>query len=282
MHLLLVISALAWLIVQASAHACTAPSFVSPTTILAPGQHLFEQVVGVHCESKTDVISGRVFLYRPNDPTFIPLIVGHWNGRDESLSTNTIRIPPLHRYGYGFRVKIVPDRDSPSRTPQESDTFTIVSRTWFDDSVGQIRVLDPGYYGDEWNEYAEYFLTWEVLNRNRISSSSPFAIYLYKANDLTWGPMLLASRVNGNERLRGPYSPIGTYEHYIRFPEGLLLGFGYQVVLTKTANDKSEVLAVTSPLSILSYPMTTASERVGGPAGHGVLPNKGAMLTKNS
>lgn len=250
----LVISALLATFVSSVSAQCTStaivPDFYGTSEVVYVGDRLFDAIVNDNECQPSGLITGPVYLYRPGDATFIPLKVGYWNGLNSSAPANTIFAPDVSPKGYGYRVVIVPDRKSPSKTPQYSNTFPIVSQAWFDESYDQVFLWVPttAYDDTKWDSTGEQLITWDDSN----TQFNSFAILLYKAADVTWGPIVLAEKVTG-----ATCPTCAAVDYYFKYKGTLPTGSGYQVVLQPTVQNKADVISVSGLIEIVNYPVTT-------------------------
>ncbi|KZT54906.1 hypothetical protein CALCODRAFT_499216, partial [Calocera cornea HHB12733] len=231
------------------------PDFYGTSQVVYVGDRLFAAVINSNQCRPRELITGPVYLYRPGDSNFTPLEVGYWNGLNASSPTNSIPCPSITPLGYGYRVVIIPDRHSPARTPQYSTTFAVVSQSWFEASYDQVFLWEPTTARDDtkWSSTGQQLLAWDDTNR----AFDEFEVLLYKASDVTWGPLHLA-HVRGASCPQAPEAgSCATTEFYFEYSRKLPVGEGYQVVLQPTAKDKAEVIAVSGLIEIVDYPVTT-------------------------
>ncbi|EJU01419.1 hypothetical protein DACRYDRAFT_22560 [Dacryopinax primogenitus] len=236
--------------------ACTytaiEPIFYGSSEVVEVGLRLFDAGDDSSvCTPLSDLITGPVYLYRPGDPSFEPLKVGYWNGLNSSDPANTIFAPDVNPKGYGYQVKIVPDSHSPTHEVVTSGTFPIVSQDWFDQSYDSVWILTPDPVDDntKWDAKGQQLLVWQY------TKFDTFDVLLYKSTDVTWGPLTLAHVTNA-EPLQGQ-SEYTVSEFYFEYPGKLPEGSDFIVVLQTSAQNKSEVIALTGLIQIVDYPVTT-------------------------
>ncbi|KZT54903.1 hypothetical protein CALCODRAFT_556675 [Calocera cornea HHB12733] len=228
------------------------PDFYGSSEVVYVGDRLFDaDGDSSSCIAESGLITGQVYLYRPGDFSFVPRVVGYWNGLNSSDPNNTIFAPDVSPKGYGYRVVIVPDRNSPSREPQYSNTFPIVSQAWFDESYDQVFLWEPtsAYDTTSWSSTGQQLLAFQD-NNNKFAE---FDVLLYKASDVTWGPLHLAHVTSAS----CPTGSCAATEFYFEYPGKLPLGSGYQVVLQTSVDNKAQVISDSGLITIVDYPVTT-------------------------
>ncbi|EJU01421.1 hypothetical protein DACRYDRAFT_116587 [Dacryopinax primogenitus] len=200
------------------------------------------------------VITGPVYLYRPGDSDFVPKGVGYWNGLNSSDPQNTITCPDIHPKGYGYRVVIVPDRDSPARKPQHSLTFPIVSQSWLTTGYDKVYLFEPTSVHDDtkWSSTGKQLLAWQDTNH----TFDEFDVWLHKSADVTWGPKLLTHVVNASCPLAPATGSCSAIEYYFEYHKQLPKGEGWQLVFQQGRQEK-RVFAVSGLIEIVDSPVTT-------------------------